>query len=178
MTGLYFRWSHPGESFFVNPSALRFCLLTALLILAGSDLAAQTDANLPRFAALRSSEVNLRAGPGVQYPVEWVFLRRSLPIEITAEYGHWRKVRDADGSEGWVHKSLLTGRRSALVIGAVRSLFSDPDAASATIARAEPGVVAALLACADGWCRIEVDGHKGWLPAAHLWGVYDGETVE
>lgn len=140
--------------------------------------AAEAGAPLPRFAALRSSEVNLRAGPGGQYPVEWVFLRRSLPIEITAEYGHWRKVRDADGSEGWVHKSLLTGRRSALVIGAVRSLFSDPDAASATVARAEPGVVAALLACADGWCQIEADGLVGWLPAAHLWGVYDGEIVE
>ncbi len=162
----------------MNPSALRFCLLTALLILAGPDLAAQTDANLPRFAALRSSEVNLRAGPGVQYPVEWVFLRRSLPIEITAEYGHWRKVRDVDGSEGWVHKSLLTGRRSILVIGAVRTLRRDPDGASATVARAEAGVVGSLLACADGWCQIEIEGRKGWLPAAQLWGVYEGETVE
>ncbi len=162
----------------MNLSALRLCLLTALLMLVTPALYAGTGASLPRFAALRSSEVNLRSGPGAQYPVEWVFLRRSLPIEITAEYGNWRKVRDVDGSEGWVHKSLLTGRRSALVTGAVRTLRRDPGAVSAAVARAEPGVVGKLLACRDGWCQIEIEGRKGWLPTAHLWGVYDGETVE
>ena len=162
----------------MNPHAIRFWLLTALLLLAVPAFAAETGSTLPRFAALRSSEVNLRAGPGVQYPVEWVFLRRFLPIEITAEYGHWRKVRDVDGSEGWVHKSLLTSRRSALVTGAVRSLRRDPDANAAVVARVEAGVVGRLLACAEDWCRIEIAGRKGWLPATHLWGVYDGETVE
>ena len=163
----------------MNPSALlRFSLLTVLSLLAGSDLAAQTAAPLPRFAALRSSEVNLRAGPGTQYPVEWVFLRRSLPVEITAEYGNWRKLRDVDGSEGWVHKSLLTGRRSVLVTGSVRTLRRDPEAASAAVAKLEPGVVARLLACRGGWCRVEADGLKGWLLQAHFWGAYDGETVE
>ena len=162
----------------MNPSALRFRLLTALLILTGPVLAAGTGAHLPRFAALRSSEVNLRAGPGTQYPVEWVFLRRSLPIEITAEYGHWRKVRDMDGSEGWIHKSLLTGRRSVLVTGAVRTLHRRPDAAAAVVAKLEPGVVAKLLSCRTGWCRIEIEGHKGWLPEGAFWGAYDGETVE
>ena len=162
----------------MNPSTLRFCLLTALLILTPPRLAAEPGAPLPRFAALRASEVNLRAGPGSQYPVEWVFLRRSLPIEITAEYGNWRKVRDADGAEGWVHKSLLTGRRSILVTGAVRTLRRDPDAVSAAVARAEPGVVGKLLACGGGWCRIEINGHKGWLPQADFWGAYEGEVVE
>ncbi len=163
----------------MNPSALlRFSLLTVLSILAAPDLAAETGAPLPRFAALRSSEVNLRAGPGTQYPVEWVFLRRSLPVEITAEYGNWRKLRDVDGSEGWVHKSLLTGRRSVLVTGTVRSLRSNPDGASAVIAKLEPGVVAALLSCGSGWCRIEADGLKGWLPQADFWGAYPNETVQ
>lgn len=159
----------------MNPFVL---LLTALLILASSDLAAETDAPLPRFAALRSAEVNLRAGPGRQYPVEWVFLRRSLPIEITAEYGNWRKLRDVDGSEGWVHKSLLTNRRSILVTGAVRLLRNDPDETSAVVAKLEPGVVAVLLSCRGGWCRIGTDGLKGWLPQADFWGAYDDETVE
>ncbi len=139
---------------------------------------AESGAPLPRFAALRASEANLRAGPGTEYPVEWVFLRRALPIEITAEYGQWRKIRDFDGSEGWVHKSLLTGRRSVLVTGALRTLYSSPDSASVAVARDEPGVVGRLLACEAGWCRVEIAGHKGWLPTAHLWGVYDGETVE
>ena len=162
----------------MNPSLLRCCLLTVLLILTTPGLAAEHGAPLPRFAALRSSEVNLRAGPGSQYPVEWVFLRRSLPIEITAEYGNWRKVRDVDGSEGWVHKSLLTGRRSVLVTGAVRTLRRTPAAAAAAVARAEPGVVGHLLLCGGGWCRIEIDGHKGWLPQTDFWGAYPDETVE
>ncbi len=159
-------------------SIFRFALLFGLLMFSVSAFAVESGAPLPRFAALRSAEVNLRAGPGSQYPVEWVFLRRSLPIEITAEYGHWRKVRDVDGAEGWVHKSLLTGRRSVLVIGAIRTLRRDPDASSAAVAKLEPGVVAALLACGDGWCRIEIDGRKGWLPQADFWGAYDGEMVE
>ena len=88
------------------------------------------------------------------------------------------RLRDADGAEGWVHKSLLTGRRSILVTGAVRSLRRDPDAASAAVARAEPGVVGRLLVCGGGWCRIEVDGLKGWLPQADFWGTYRDEVVD
>ena len=156
----------------------RIGLLFGLLIVSTSAPAVESAAPLPRFAALRSDEVNLRAGPGSQYPVEWVFLRRSLPIEITAEYGHWRTVRGADGSEGWVHKSLLTGRRAVLVTGAVRTLRREPDAASAAVAKLEPGVVAALLACGDGWCRIEIDGRKGWLSQEDFWGAYRDEVVE
>ena len=87
-------------------------------------------------------------------------------------------MRDADGSEGWVHKSLLTGRRSVLVTGAVRTLRREPDAASAAVAKLEPGVVAALLACGDGWCRIEIDGRKGWLSQEDFWGAYRDEVVE
>ena len=133
---------------------------------------------MPRFASLRSDEVNLRAGPGTQYPVEWVFQRRYLPVEIVAEYEQWRRVRDVDGSEGWVHKSLLSGRRSILVTGGVRTLYRRPDAASAPELRAEPGVVGRLVACDGGWCRVEIAGARGWLPRAHLWGVYADEVVE
>ncbi len=153
-------------------------VLILLLAVAGGPTTAQTDAPLPRFAALRADEVNLRAGPSTDYPVEWVFLRRALPIEITAEYGQWRKIRDFDGSEGWVYKNLLTGRRSVLVTGAVRTLRHDPTLYSEPLARAEPGVIGRLLACEDGWCKIETAGHQGWLPITHLWGVYDGESVE
>jgi SH3-like domain-containing protein len=152
-------------------------LVVLLAVVIGSS-AASAGAPLPRFAALRAGEVNLRAGPGTEYPVEWVFMRRALPIEITAEYGQWRKIRDYDGSEGWVHKSLLTGRRSVLVTGAVRTLRDNPGPDATAIARAEPGVIGRLLACDGGWCEIEASGHKGWLPITHLWGVYNGEVVE
>ena len=153
-------------------------MLILLLALAGGPTTAQAGAPLPRFAALKADEVNLRAGPGRGYPVEWVFLRRALPIEITAEYGQWRKIRDFDGSEGWVHKNLLTGRRSVLVTGAVRTLRHDPALDSEPLAQAEPGVIGRLLVCEDGWCKIETAGHQGWLPISNLWGAYDGEVVE
>ncbi len=159
-------------------AALLAMLLVVLLVVVPALAVAQSGAPLPRFAALRADEVNLRAGPGTEYPVEWVFMRRALPIEITAEYGQWRKIRDYDGSEGWVHKSLLTGRRSLLVTGEVRTLRDDPALEAPATARAEPGVIGRLLACDGGWCEIDVAGHKGWLPIAHLWGVYDGEVVE
>ncbi len=140
--------------------------------------AAQEAAPVPRFAALRSDEVNLRAGPGKQYPVDWVFTRRALPVEITADYGQWRKIRDVDGSEGWVHQSLLTGRRSVMITGEIRTLVREPEPGAAPVARAEPGVIARLLACRGVWCRIEIERHKGWLRRDHLWGVYAGEVIE
>ncbi len=152
-------------------------LVVLLAVVIGSSIAS-AGAPLPRFAALRADEVNLRAGPGTEYPVEWVFMRRALPIEITAEYGQWRKIRDYDGSEGWVHKSLLTGRRSVLVTGSIRTLRNNPGPDAAPVARAEPGVIGRLLACDGGWCEIEAAGHEGWLPITQLWGVYDGEVVE
>lgn len=135
-------------------------------------------APLPRFAALRSNEVNLRTGPGTQYPVEWVFLRRALPVEIVAEYGQWRKVRDVDGSEGWVHRSLLTGKRWAMITGGVRTLRREPDETSPPVLRAEPGVLGKLLACQGAWCRLEIEGRKGWLPRREVWGVYAGEAIK
>lgn len=130
-------------------------------------------AEVPRFASLRAAEVNVRAGPGVQYPIAWVFLRRGLPVEVVAEFEHWRKVRDGDGAEGWVHRSLLSGRRSAVVRGEVIGvLYRDADAASVPVARVEPGVVADLLACHGDWCRVEAAGLRGWIARARLWGVY------
>ncbi len=140
--------------------------------------AAQDAAPLPRFASLRSDEVNLRAGPGTQYPVEWVFLRRDLPVEIVAEYDRWRKIRDVDGSEGWVHQSLLSGRRWVMVDGAVRSLYRAPSEGSGALVRAEPGVLGRLLSCQREWCRVDIGGHAGCLPRRHLWGVYPDETVD
>lgn len=126
---------------------------------------------LPRFASLRSDQVNVRTGPGVRYPVEWVFKRRSFPIEIVAEFDTWRKVRDWQGTLGWVHRSLLSGRRTVLVTGRVRRLHSEPAADAATVARLEPGVVAELLQCEPNWCEIEVSGRSGWLRKGEFWGA-------
>ena len=139
---------------------------------------AQDKPKVPRFASLRADEVNLRTGPGKQYPVDWVFLRRALPIEIVADYGHWRKIRDLDGSEGWVHKSLLSGERWAMITGDVRTLLRTPAPNTEPVLRAEAGVLGKLLACKGDWCRLEIAGIKGWLQRSNLWGVYADETVE
>lgn len=132
-------------------------------------------AKLPRFASLRAKEVNLRTGPGVRYPVDWVFVHRNLPIEIIAEFGVWRKIRDWQGAEGWVHKSLLSGRRTVIVIGGTQSLRREAATTAPPVARVEERVVGRLLRCEKLWCRVEFDGFRGWLPHKRLWGVYENE---
>ncbi len=133
---------------------------------------------VPRYVSLRSDEVNLRTGPGVRYPVEWILQRRHMPVEILAEFENWRKIRDWQGTEGWVHESMLSGRRYAVVTGGVRSLRRQPDEGAAAVARLEPGVVAEVLECRDQWCRLDSEGFKGWLMRAEFWGVYPNEAVK
>lgn len=138
----------------------------------------QSDLSLPRFASLRASEVNVRTGPGVRYPVEWVFVRRSLPIEIVAEFGTWRKIRDWQGTEGWVHRSMLSGRRTVIITGAVRTLRRKPSPKAPAVVRVEPGVVARLLECEQQWCWIEAGGFRGWLRRDAFWGTGANEGIE
>lgn len=138
---------------------------------------------VPRFVSLRTNPVNLRIGPGVRYPVEWVYVRRNLPVEIIAEFETWRRIRDSDGAEGWVHQSMLSGRRMAVVVangGGAAPLRKSSEPGAETIATIEPGVVVTLTRCpaAATDCRIEVAGHQGWIARASLWGLYPTETVD
>ena len=142
--------------------------------------AADEDVGLkvPRFVSLHSDKVNLRTGPGRQYPIEWVLTRKDMPVEIVAQFEHWRRIRDWEGTEGWVQEHMVAGRRTAIVAkGAERPLHQEPDPASAVVARAAPGVVAHLLECRGPWCRIETDNLSGWMRRSDLWGVYPDETV-
>ena len=132
---------------------------------------------LPRFAVLHSDKVNLRTGPGQRYPVEWIFTRKDLPVEIIAQFEHWRRIRDWEGTEGWVQEHMLNGKREVMIRGGVRALRNSPDLGAALIARAEPGVMAKLLECRDTWCRIQTDDITGWVQRADIWGVYPNETV-
>lgn len=135
---------------------------------------------LPRFVSLRAEEVNLRTGPGVQYPVEWVYGRQTLPVQIIAEYDTWRKVRDWEGSQGWMHQSMLTGRRTAVVTGGTRTLRRKPHAKSTPVAEVEDGVIAGLLTCPEGssWCKLDIDGYVGWMRHVDFWGTFPGEAVK
>ena len=134
---------------------------------------------LPRFVNLRASEANMRTGPGVQYPVEWVFVRQDLPLEVIAEYRTWRKVRDWQGTQGWMHQSMLDNRRTVIVTGTLRTLRQRSDTQSAARARVEAGVIGHLLECPDGsgWCKVEIDGFEGWLRRVEFWGAYDKEVL-
>lgn len=135
---------------------------------------------LPRFVSLRSDEVNLRTGPGVRYPIDWIYARKDLPVEVIAEFEAWRKIRDWQGTEGWVHQSMLSGRRMMVVMGAVRSLRnSDADSAD-PLAVVEAGVLGRILQCPRNrdFCRIEVNQNQGWMRRDEIWGVYKGEWIE
>ncbi len=135
---------------------------------------------LPRFASLRANVVNLRTGPGKRYPVEWVFKRQGLPVEVIAEFETWRKVRDWEGTVGWVHQRMLSGRRYAVVIDAVQTMRGAPDDTAAAVALVEQGVVTEVTRCREGqsWCRVEAAGYEGWLKRRELWGVNPKEAIK
>jgi SH3-like domain-containing protein len=163
--------------------------LAALLLLLAEPAAADaapagargpvTNLPLPRFVSMRAEAANARRGPSLDQRVDWEFVRRGLPLEITAEYGQWRRVRDADGEGGWVHHALLSGLRTALVRGeGPVPLRAGPTEAAAVRALAEPGVIGRIEACRNDWCEIGAGGLEGWLPRAALWGVAPDETIE
>jgi len=138
---------------------------------------------LPRYVSLKSSRVNVRRGPGKDYPVEWVFEKRGLPVEVTAEYDRWRRVKDRNGDVGWVWHAMLDGRRSAIVLkpenaGALPAIHAEAETDSPVIAYAEPGIIAELQSCAAQWCRVKIDRYRGWITRASLWGVYSDENFE
>ena len=138
----------------------------------------RTGLPLPRFVSLRNDEVNMRAGPGVRYPIEWVYRRRGLPVEIIDEFGNWRRIRDWEGDLGWVHSSMLSGRRTFRVTGQPRILRREPGENAPAVAKLMPGVVGQLESCNGSWCRLSADGYEGWLQREEFYGVYPRETVE
>ena len=174
---------------------MRFVRFLAAAILAGTALtvpAGETsakDANpitsglpVPRFVSLKSDHVNVRVGPTKDNDVSFIYTRSSLPVEITAEFENWRRIRDADGTEGWVYHSLLSGRRTGMVIAKnpddLVPVYGKSDVESAVVAKLERGVVGTVKRCADNWCAISGRGFDGWIQQVRLWGVYPNEKVD
>jgi SH3-like domain-containing protein len=145
---------------------------------------AQSGLPVPRFVSLKSDRVNVRGGPAKDHEVTWVYTRSGLPVEITAEYENWRRVRDWEGAEGWVYHSLLSGRRTALIVAQPKAatdlvpLLEIADVGSRVTARLEAGVLGTVKRCGGNWCRIVGDGFDGWIEQERLWGVYPNEKVE
>jgi len=154
------------------PKIIALALL--LLLAAPGYLLAQTEGvGLPRFASIRADQVNLRTGPGVRYPIDWVYTRRGAPLEVIAEFDNWRKVRDWEGTVGWVHASMLTPKRTLIVLDKVQMLRLTDDDNARPVARLEPKVVGTILSCPEGtaFCEVEVGDYKGWLKRDAFWGV-------
>jgi SH3-like domain-containing protein len=139
---------------------------------------------VPRFVSLKSDHVNVRGGPDKDHEVVWVYTKTALPVEITAEFENWRRVRDWDGGEGWVYHSLLSGRRTILVAPTAKAqtdivpLLESPQRTARPIARLQAGVLAMVKRCTGQWCRISGAGFDGWIEQDRLWGVYPNEKID
>ena len=161
-------------------AALALLLATAAAQ-AGADSAASA-LPVPRFVSLKADRVTVRGGPDKDHDVAWIYTRVGWPVEITAEFENWRRIRDRDGTEGWVYHALLSGKRTAVVQMKAKtdlaSLYAKPDAQSAVTAQLQVGVLGAIKHCSGAWCQISGDGFDGWIPQNELWGVYPDEKVE
>ena len=132
---------------------------------------------VPRFASLRSSRAYLRSGPGKEYPVLFVFIHPGTPLEVLAEWNVWRQVRDADGTEGWMDRAMLSTERTVQITRSVRDLRARPDLSAPVVLRAEPGVILRVTMCAEQWCRVEGEGRSGYLLRDQAFGVYPDESI-
>jgi len=173
----------PKKHILSLPQKVFVCFVAAFFLMTRSPIAAEevdkaARQPIPRFASLRAGEVNMRTGPGMRYPIQWVYKRKGLPIEITAEYDIWRRVRDPEGTEGWINKAELTGKRGAIITGAAAALRADADEKAEILARLEPGAVGQVLSCAKEWCKAKFDGTKGYLPKTDFWGAYPEEIFK
>lgn len=137
----------------------------------GPTFGPETNLPLPRYVSLKTSEGNVRRGPSLSHRIDWVFVRRDMPLQVTAEYGHWRRVVDREGLGGWVHYALLSGNRTVIIDEDMLIIRSRPDETATETAQLEAGVIARLGTCGPDWCRISVAGYRGWAPKSALWGV-------
>ena len=137
---------------------------------------------VPRFVSTKADRVNVRGGPDKDHQVSFIFTRVGWPVEITARYSNWRRIRDWDGSEGWVYHSLLSSKRTAVVKlkdkSAMASLRSEPNAKSPVVARLEVGVLGTVKSCNGTWCHLVGKNFDGWVEQYDLWGVYPNEHID
>ncbi len=162
-----------------------FCLgglfLSSNSLAEDNKIFSNTGLPLPRFVSLAKNETNVRAGPGQKYPIRWVVNRKSLPVEVILEYDNWRKIKDHEGQEGWVFRTLLSGKRTAVIIGNANipmyeKPFEDNDKKSRISIKLEPSVNVLVKECSGRWCSINVSGFSGWIERKSLWGVYEHEN--
>jgi SH3-like domain-containing protein len=135
-----------------------------------------TNLPMPRYVSLRSSEANARRGPSTSYRIDWVFMRRGMPLRVTGEYGNWRRVEDIEGLGGWMSHVMLSGNRTVIVTRDMAAIRLQADPRAPVVAFLEAGVIGRLLRSGEGWCRINADGLRGWIETASVWGVDPDES--
>jgi SH3-like domain-containing protein len=167
-------------------AALALSLVAAASSACASDIAlgrgSVTGLPIPRFVSLKADRINVRVGPSRDQDVRWVYTRAGMPVEITAEFDNWRRIRDWQGGEGWVYHSLLSGTRTALVVPTLKNdlvpLYESPDTNSRVVARLQAGVLGRLVSCTGTWCEFSGKGFDGWIQQVRLWGAYPSEKVD
>lgn len=159
---------------------------------AGTKIGRETGLPLPRFVSFKRGSVNLRVGPGRKYEIKWNYRRRNLPVEVVQEFDQWRRVRDAEGTTGWVLHSMLSSKRTAIIAPwdgpetvegqVVKAAFLDGKGSASnsasTVAKPQAGLQVNVDECNGKWCAVEVQGTGFWLVQEKLWGVYPGEKIE
>ncbi len=156
-------------------------VLAAVLATAGpaaaqqQKIGAETGQALPRWVSMKAPEANARRGPSINHRIDWVFRHRNMPLMVTAEYGHWRRVVDRDGFGGWVHYVLLSRNRTVIVDEDLLAIHRGPEESSEVLAEAQEGVIAQLKECEAGWCRVTADGIRGWVHESGIWGAGEPE---
>ena len=135
-----------------------------------------TNLPIPRYVSLKTNEANARRGPSLSHKIDWIYKRQNMPLEIYAEYENWRRVRDFEGLGGWVHYTLLSGKRYVLIKNELLEMRLLPSVESQVIAKLPQFNIANLDKCNIDWCRIIDNGYKGWVLKSEIWGVYNNET--
>ena len=162
-------------------AAALLCAFAADATAAGADKGLSS-LPVPRFVSLKADRVNVHGGPDKDHDVVWIYTRVGLPVEITAEFENWRRIRDSDGTEGWVYHSLLSGKRTATVQLKAKTdlapLHASADPKSPVTAQLQFGVLGTVKHCNGAWCELTGDGFDGWIEQTDLWGVYPDEKVE
>jgi len=130
---------------------------------------------IPRFVTIRAKEINLRTGPGERYPIDWVIRAKGWPVQIIAEFDNWRRVKDFQGTVGWVHRVMLSKKRAVVTIQDKAVLRRAPGNDAVARAKVAAGVHGELKKCEKSWCEVNFDGGQGWLAASALWGVDAGD---
>ena len=171
-------WSRAARA---APAALLALTFAVHAVHAAGD-AVTSGLPVPRFVSLKADRVNVRGGPDKDHDVTWIYTRVGWPVEIVAEFENWRRIRDSDGSEGWVYHSMLSGKRTATVQlqskADLVALHAKPDVASPVTAQLQSGVLGLVKHCTGAWCRFVGDGFDGWVEQNRLWGVYPDEKIE